>query len=99
MYQLSVDIDLQSTKLEFSINLRYIKVYWYNWLEKICRDGPSLMNFSGRSPTDFIYHMIKVIKYFSFCLIIYYLEICVWTAVLENSTYTVASYKMSNYNG
>lgn len=87
VYQLSIDIDLQSTKLEFPVNLRdisrFIDIIDY---KKICRDGPSLMNFPGRYPTDFVYHMIKVIKYFSFGLIVYYLEICVWTAVLENNT-------------
>jgi len=87
MYQLSVDIDLQSTKLGFPVNLRDISRF-FNTIDykKMCRDGSSLMHFPSRYPMDFIYHMIKVTKYFSFCLIIYYLEICVWTVVLKNNT-------------
>jgi len=73
VYQLSVDIDKQSTKLVFPVNLRDISTF-INIIDykQICRGGPNLMNFPGRYPTDFIYHTIKIIKYISFCLIIYH---------------------------
>jgi len=49
VYQLSVDIDHQITKLEFPVNLRDIsRVIEIIDYKEICRGGPTSKNFPGR---------------------------------------------------